>query len=105
MAWAVLVGAGLLEIVWAIALKHADGFTRFWPSVIGLVAAAVSFVMLSSALRSLPVGTAYAVWVGIGALGVALAGIVALGESASPLRLGFLVLILVGVIGLKIVEG
>lgn len=105
MAWAILVGAGLLEIVWAIALKHADGFTRFWPSVIGLVAAAVSFVMLSSALRSLPVGTAYAVWVGIGALGVALAGIVALGESASPLRLGFLVLILVGVIGLKIVEG
>jgi quaternary ammonium compound-resistance protein SugE len=105
MAWAVLVGAGLLEIVWAIALKHADGFTRFWPSVVGLVAAAVSFVMLSSALRSLPVGTAYAVWVGIGALGVALAGIVALGESASPLRLGFLVLILVGVIGLKIVEG
>ena len=105
MAWAVLVGAGLLEIVWAIALKHADGFTRFWPSVVGLVAAAVSFVMLSSALRSLPVGTAYAVWVGIGALGVALAGIVALGESASPLRLGFLLLILVGVIGLKIVEG
>jgi quaternary ammonium compound-resistance protein SugE len=105
MAWAILVGAGLLEIVWAIALKHADGFTRFWPSVVGLVAAAVSFVMLSSALRSLPVGTAYAVWVGIGALGVALAGIVALGESASPLRLGFLVLILVGVIGLKIVEG
>jgi quaternary ammonium compound-resistance protein SugE len=105
MAWAIPVGAGLLEIVWAIALKHADGFTRFWPSVIGLVAAAVSFVMLSSALRSLPVGTAYAVWVGIGALGVALAGIVALGESASPLRLGFLVLILVGVIGLKIVEG
>lgn len=105
MAWAVLVGAGLLEIVWAIALKHADGFTRFWPSVVGLAAAAVSFVMLSSALRSLPVGTAYAVWVGIGALGVALAGIVALGESASPLRLGFLVLILVGVIGLKIVEG
>jgi quaternary ammonium compound-resistance protein SugE len=105
MAWAVLVGAGLLEIVWAIALKQTNGFTRFWPSVIGVTAAVVSFVMLSSALKSLPVGTAYAVWVGIGALGVALAGIVALGESAAPLRVGFLALILIGVIGLKVVEG
>jgi quaternary ammonium compound-resistance protein SugE len=105
MAWGILVGAGLLEIVWAIALKHTDGFTRFWPSVIGLTAAVVSFVLLSTALKSLPVGTAYAVWVGIGALGVALAGIVALGESASPLRLGFLALILIGIVGLKLVEG
>jgi quaternary ammonium compound-resistance protein SugE len=105
MAWTILVGAGLLEIVWAIALKYTDGFTRFWPSVIGITAALASFVMLSSALESLPVGTAYAVWVGIGALGVALAGMVALGESASPLRLGFLALILVGIIGLKLVEG
>ena len=105
MAWTILVGAGLLEIVWAIALKHTGGFTRFWPSAIGVGAAIVSFVMLSIALKSLPVGTAYAVWVGIGALGVALAGIVVLGESASPLRLGFLLLILVGIIGLKAVEG
>jgi quaternary ammonium compound-resistance protein SugE len=105
MAWGILVGAGLLEIVWAIALKHTDGFTRFWPSVIGLTAAVVSFVLLSTALKSLPVGTAYAVWVGIGALGVALAGIVALGESASLLRLGFLALILIGIVGLKLVEG
>ena len=105
MAWTMLLGAGLLEIVWAIALKYTGGFTRFWPSAIGIVAAVTSFVMLSSALKSLPVGTAYAVWVGIGALGVALAGIVALGESASPLRLAFLALILVGIIGLKIVEG
>jgi len=105
MAWAVLVGAGLLEVVWAIALKHTHGFTRLWPSVLGVSAAVVSFVMLSSALKSLPVGTAYAVWVGIGALGVALAGIVALGESAAPLRVGFLALILIGVVGLKIVEG
>jgi quaternary ammonium compound-resistance protein SugE len=74
-------------------------------SAIGITAAVASFVMLSSALKSLPVGTAYAVWVGIGALGVALAGMVALGESASPLRLGFLTLILVGIIGLKVVEG
>jgi quaternary ammonium compound-resistance protein SugE len=105
MAWTVLVGAGLLEIVWAIALKYADGFTRFWPSAIGLAAAVVSFVLLSMALKSLPVGTAYAVWVGIGALGVAITGIIALGESASLLRLGLLALILIGIVGLKLVEG
>ena len=78
MSWLLLTGAGLLEVVWAIALKQAGGFTRFWPSLIGIVSAVVSFVMLSLALKQLPVGTAYAVWVGIGALGVALAGIVAL---------------------------
>jgi quaternary ammonium compound-resistance protein SugE len=104
MSWLLLTGAGLLEIVWAIALKQADGFTRFWPSLIGIVSAIVSFVMLSLALKQLPVGTAYAVWVGIGALGVALAGIVTLGESASPMRLSLLGLILIGVIGLKLVE-
>ncbi|MBA4223015.1 MAG: quaternary ammonium compound-resistance protein SugE [Methylobacterium sp.] len=104
MSWLLLTGAGLLEIVWAVALKQAGGFTRFWPSVIGIVSAIVSFIMLSLALKQLPVGTAYAVWVGIGALGVALAGIVALGESASPTRLGLLALILIGVIGLKLVE-
>jgi quaternary ammonium compound-resistance protein SugE len=105
MAWTMLFGAGLLEIVWAIALKHTGGFTRFWPSAIGVTAAVASFVMLSIALKSLPVGTAYAVWVGIGALGVVLAGIVMLGESASPLRMAFLALILIGIIGLKMVEG
>jgi quaternary ammonium compound-resistance protein SugE len=105
MAWALLIGAGLLEIVWALALKQTGGLTRFWPSVIGIAAALASFLLLASALKSLPVGTAYAVWVGIGALGVALAGIVALGEAASAARLGFLGLILAGVIGLKLVEG
>lgn len=104
MSWLLLTGAGLLEIVWAIALKQAGGFTRFWPSLIGIVSAIVSFVMLSLALKQLPVGTAYTVWVGIGALGVAIAGIVALGESASPVRLSLLALILIGVIGLKLVE-
>ena len=104
MSWLLLTGAGLLEIVWAIALKQAGGFTRFWPSLIGIVSAIISFVMLSLALKQLPVGTAYAVWVGIGALGVAIAGIVALGESASPMRLSLLALILIGVIGLKLVE-
>lgn len=104
MAWILLFAAALLEIVWAIALKQADGFTRFWPSAIGLVTAWVSFVLLTLALKRLPVGTAYAVWVGLGALGVALAGIVALGESASAARLGALGLILAGVVGLKLVE-
>jgi quaternary ammonium compound-resistance protein SugE len=105
MAWLLLVGAGLLEIVWAIALKRSDGFTRLWPSVIGIVAAAISFAMLTVALRSLAVGTAYAVWVGIGAVGVALAGILTLGESVSALRLGFLALIVIGVAGLRVLEG
>lgn len=104
MAWTILICAGLLEIVWAITLKFADGFTRLWPSAIGLVAAVASFVMLSVALKTLPVGTAYAVWVGIGVFGVAVAGMTALGESVSVLRLVFLAMILAGVIGLKIVE-
>lgn len=105
MAWLVRVGAGLLEIVWAIALKHTEGFSRFWPSAIGVTGAAVSFYMLGAALKSLPVGTAYAVWVGVGSVGVAATGMVALGESTSPLRLLFLALILAGVIGLRLIEG
>jgi quaternary ammonium compound-resistance protein SugE len=104
MAWLLLIGAGLLEIIWAIALKHTGGFTRLGPSIIGITAAVVSFIMLTLALKTLPVGTAYAVWVGIGALGVALAGIVVFGDSASPVRLSLLGLILIGVIGLKVIE-
>jgi quaternary ammonium compound-resistance protein SugE len=104
VSWLILIGAGLLEIVWATALKDAEGFTRLWPSVIGIVFSLVSFVMLAVALKNLPVGTAYAVWVGIGASGVAVAGMLAFGESASPLRLGFIALIVIGVVGLRIVE-
>jgi quaternary ammonium compound-resistance protein SugE len=104
MAWALLIAAGLLEIVWAVALKDADGFTRLWPSVVGIAAAWISFGLLTLALRTLSVGTAYAIWTGIGVLGVAVAGIVAHGESSSPARLVFLALILAGVIGLKLVE-
>jgi quaternary ammonium compound-resistance protein SugE len=104
MAWALLVAAGLLEIVWAVALKDADGFTRLWPSVIGIAAAWVSFGLLTLALRTLPVGTAYAIWTGIGVLGVAVVGILAHGESSSLARLALLALILAGVIGLKLVE-
>jgi len=105
VAWVILVCAGLLEIVWATALKNADGFTRLWPSVVGIAFSLVSFFMLAVALKNLPVGTAYAVWVGIGAVGVAIAGMLAFGESASFLRLGFIAMILVGVIGLRFVEG
>lgn len=105
IAWMLLVLAGLLEIVWATALKQADGFTRLWPSVIGIAVAQVSFVLLALALRNLPVGTAYAVWVGIGAVGVAVAGIVIYGEPASALRLLCIAVILAGVIGLRITEG
>lgn len=104
MAWTMLVVAGLLEIVWAIALKQTEGFTRLWPSVIGIGAALASFVLLTAALKTLPVGTAYAVWVGIGAVGVALIGMLALGEAVTPARIAFLSLILIGIVGLKIVE-
>ncbi|GAA2166370.1 DMT family transporter [Actinomadura napierensis] len=104
MAWIFLLIAGLTELVWAAALKQSDGLTRLWPAVIGLSVALLSVVVLSLSLRTLPVGTAYAVFVGIGALGVALVGIVAFGESASLARLAFLALIVVGVIGLQMLE-
>ncbi len=104
MAWIILITAGLLEIVWAIALKEADGFSRLWPSVIGLAIAWISFILLAIALKKLPVGTAYAVWVGIGATGVTVVGILALGEPATTARLGFLALIVIGVAGLKLIE-
>ena len=81
-----------------------SGLRQLWPSVIGIIAALVSFVMLTITLKNLPVGTAYAVWVGIGTLGVAFTGMIALGESASPIRLGLLALILIGVGGLKIID-
>ncbi|MBB5954581.1 quaternary ammonium compound-resistance protein SugE [Saccharothrix tamanrassetensis] len=103
MAWLLLLGAALLEVVWATALERSEGFTRLWPALVGITAAVVSFVMLTMAVRHLPLGTAYAVWVGLGAVGVVLVGIVVLGESASPLRLACLALIVVGVVGLKIV--
>lgn len=105
IAWILLVLAGLLEIVWATALKQADGFTRLWPSVIGITVAQVSFVLLALALRNLPVGTAYAVWVGIGAVGVTIAGIVFYGEPAAAPRLICVAVILAGVIGLRMIEG
>lgn len=105
MAWVFLLIASLMELVWATALKESDGLTKLWPTAIGLTVALLSVVMLSLSLRTLPVGTAYAVFVGVGALGVALVGMIALGESASPIRVAFLALILIGVVGLQFVEG
>ncbi|HEX6968358.1 MAG TPA: quaternary ammonium compound efflux SMR transporter SugE [Micromonosporaceae bacterium] len=102
MAWVVLVVSGLFETVWAVALDRSEGFTRLVPSVVFLVAAALSMVGLSWALREIPVGTGYAVWVGIGAVGTALFGMVALGESTNWPRLLCLLLVVAGVIGLKL---
>lgn len=102
MAWALLVLAGLLEIVWALGLKHTEGFSRLWPSVWTLAAMAASFTLLSFALKTLPVGTGYAVWVGIGAVGTAVVGIVWLGEPVNAGRLLSLSLIVVGIVGLKL---
>jgi quaternary ammonium compound-resistance protein SugE len=103
MSWILLLAAGLLEIGWAIGLKYTDGFTRFVPTLATVAAMVVSLALLGLAVRSLPVGTAYAVWTGIGTVGTVLLGIFLLGEPAEPLRLAFIALIVTGVIGLKIV--
>jgi quaternary ammonium compound-resistance protein SugE len=102
MAWLMLIVAGSFEVVWAIGLKYAEGFTKFWPSVMTIAAMLVSIVLLGLAMKSLPVGTSYAVWVGVGAVGTAILGIVLLGESASAGRLASLALIVAGIVGLKL---
>ena len=102
MSWIVLFIAGLLEVVWAVGLKYTHGFSRLVPSVITIVAMVASMALLSWAMKTLPVGTAYAVWTGIGAVGAAVTGIVLLGASASAMRLASLVCIVIGIIGLKI---
>ena len=102
MAWLILVLAGLLEIGWAIGLKYTDGFTRLWPSIGTVLAMVGSVVLLGFAMKSLPVGTAYAVWVGVGAVGTAILGMVLLGESANAGRLVSLGLIVAGIVGLKL---
>lgn len=105
MAWIYLVIAGMLEIVWAIGLKYTEGFTRLWPSVLTGMAMIVSFYFLSLALKTLPVGTGYAVWTGIGAVGTAILGILLFSESASPGRLVSIALIVFGIVGLKLASG
>lgn len=102
MNWIILVLAGLFEIGWAIGLKYTDGFSKPWPTVWTLASMIVSLGLLGVAMKSLPVGTAYAVWVGVGAVGTAILGIVLLGEPANPGRPISLGLILAGIIGLKL---
>jgi quaternary ammonium compound-resistance protein SugE len=102
MAWLLLVVAGLLEVGWAIGLKYTEGFTRLWPTVGTVGAMVLSIGLLGVAMKTLPVGTAYAVWVGIGAVGTAALGIVLLGEVASVGRLVSLGLIVAGIVGLKL---
>ena len=105
MAWFYLLLAGLLEVGWAIGLKYTHGFTRLWPSVATVACMVVSFAFLSLALKTLPVGTAYAVWTGIGAVGTAVLGMVLLGESREAARIVCLMLIVAGIVGLKLVSG
>lgn len=101
MAWIILVFAGLLEVVWAIGLKYTHGFTRLTPSIITIVAMVVSMLLLANAMKTLPAGTAYAVWTGIGAVGAAVMGMILLGESTNLMRILSLYLIIVGILGLK----
>jgi quaternary ammonium compound-resistance protein SugE len=103
MAWVLLVLAGLFEMAWAIGLKYTEGFTRPWPTVGTVLAMVISVVLLGLAVKSLPVGTAYAIWTGIGAAGTVVLGIMLLGEPASAARLACVGMILAGVAGLKLV--
>jgi quaternary ammonium compound-resistance protein SugE len=105
MHWWLLILAGLLEVGWAIGLKYTDGFTKPLPSVLAAIAIVGSMILLSLAARSIPIGTAYAVWTGIGVAGAATLGIVLLGEAATPGRIFFLAMLLVAVIGLKLTSG
>ena len=104
MAWIYLVVAGLFECGWAIGLKYTDGFTKLFPSLLTILAMAISFWLLSIAMKTIPVGTAYAVWTGIGAVGVAILGMVLLGESRDIMRVICLLLIVSGIVGLKLVS-
>ena len=102
MAWLILFFAGLFEILWAVGLKYTEGFTRLWPSLITAAGMVISLYLLSTALKQLPIGTAYAVWTGIGAVGTALIGIFFLGEPRDIARILSILLIVAGIVGLKI---
>ena len=105
MAWVLLFVAGLLEVGWSIGMKYTDGFTRLWPSVFTGAGIVAGMMLLSYAARTLPIGTAYGVWVGIGAAGAAVLGMVVLGEPATAARIFFICLLLVAVVGLKATSG
>jgi len=102
MAWIYLFIAGLFEIGWAIGLKYTEGFTKLWPSVITIATMVMSFYFLSTAVKSIPIGTAYAIWTGIGAVGTAILGIILFNESKEFMRIFFIFLIVIGIVGLKI---
>ena len=102
MNWIILLTAGLFEISWAIGLKYTEGFTRLWPTVGTLAAMAISVWMLGIAMKSLPVGTAYAIWVGVGAVGTVNLGVVLFDEPVNALRIGSVALIILGLVGLKL---
>jgi len=101
LAWIYLIFAGIFEICWAIGLKYCAAFSKFWPSVFTLVTLAASMILLAKAAQILPIGTAYAVWVGIGAFGAAVLGIILFNEPASIARIGFLLLLVIAILGLK----
>jgi quaternary ammonium compound-resistance protein SugE len=103
MAWIWLTVAGLLEVVWAVGLKYTEGFTRLLPSVVTAVAMIASVYCLAVAVRTIPIGTGYAVWTGIGAVGVAILGMILFGEPRTVLRIGSIALIITGIVGLKVV--
>lgn len=105
MAWVFLVIAGIFEVVWAIGLKYTEGFSKLIPSAITVAGMAISFYFLSMAVKTLPIGTAYAIWTGIGAAGAVILGIILFGEPRSMLRLMFVAFILIGIIGLKATSG
>ncbi|MFJ4715680.1 quaternary ammonium compound efflux SMR transporter SugE [Streptomyces sp. NPDC088785] len=105
MAWILIVIAGFLEVAWSIGMKYTDGFTRLWPSVFTGAGIVASMMLLSYAAKSLPIGTAYGVWVGIGAAGAAVVGMLLLGEPATAARIFFIGLLLVAIVGLKVTSG
>ncbi len=105
MAWFFLSIAGVFEVVWAVSLKYSEGFSKGWPSLITVAAMVVSFFFLAQALRTIPVGTGYAVWTGIGAVGTAILGVVLFAEPVTLLRLGCIALIVSGILGLKLASG
>ena len=102
MAWLYLFVAGLMEVAWAVGLKYTEGFTRLWPTLWTGAAVVLSMVLLAAAVRTLPLGTAYAVWTGIGAVGTAALGVILFGESASPARVLCIALVVAGLVGLKL---
>lgn len=105
MAWIYLLLAGIFEVVWAIALKYSNGFSKLWPSVITTVGMAISIYFLSQALKSLPIGIAYAVWTGIGAIGTVILGMILFDESKDLIKIVFILFIVAGIVGLKIFSG